>query len=77
MVSLKSKILLLNARAFESIETSYLNVLYKKNIPAMFKDSNDIVFMGIIRGISKDGKLQVELEDEIIKEFGIKEISFL
>jgi len=77
VVSLKSKILLLNARAFESIETSYLNVLYKKNIPAMFKDSNDIVFMGIIRGISKDGKLQVELEDEIIKEFGIKEISFL
>ena len=43
----------------------------------MFKDSNDIVFMGIIRGISKDGKLQVELEDEIFKEFGIKEISFL
>ena len=77
VVSLKSKILLLNAMAFESIETSYLNVLYKKNIPTMFKDSNDIVFMGIIRGISKDGKLQVELEDEIFKEFGIKEISFL
>ena len=77
VTSLKSKISLLNAKAFESIETSYLNVLYKKNIPTMFKDSNDVLFMGIIRGISKDGKLQVEIEDETFKEFGIKEISFL
>jgi BirA family biotin operon repressor/biotin-[acetyl-CoA-carboxylase] ligase len=43
----------------------------------MFKDSYDVLFMGIIRGVSKDGKLQVELEDETFKEFGIKEISFL
>ena len=77
VTSLKSKISLLNAKAFESIETSYLNVLYKKNIPTMFKDSNDVLFMGIIRGVSKDGKLQVEIEDETFKEFGIKEISFL
>jgi len=77
VASLKSKISLLNAKAFESIETSYLNVLYKKNIPTMFKDSNAVLFMGIIRGISKDGKLQVELEDESFKEFGIKEIYFL
>ena len=77
VTSLKSKIVLLNLKAFESIETSYLNVLYKKNIPTMFKDSNDVLFMGIILGISKDGKLQVELEDETFKEFGFKEISFL
>jgi len=77
VTSLKSKISLLNAKAFESIETSYLNVLYKKNIPTMFKDSNDVLFMGIIRGISTDGKLQVEIEDETFKEFGIKEISFI
>ena len=77
LVSLKSKLLLLNSKAFESLETSYLNVLYKKNIPAMFKDSSDVLFMGIIRSISKEGKLQVELEDESLKEFGIKEISFL
>ena len=77
VTSLKSKIALLNLKAFERIETSYLNVLYKKNIPTMFKDSNDVLFMGIILGISKDGKLQVELEDETFKEFGFKEISFL
>jgi BirA family biotin operon repressor/biotin-[acetyl-CoA-carboxylase] ligase len=51
-------------------------VLYKKNIPTMFKDSNNNLFMGIIRNISTEGKLQIELEDETIKDFGIKEVSF-
>jgi BirA family biotin operon repressor/biotin-[acetyl-CoA-carboxylase] ligase len=32
--------------------------------------------MGKIIGISSSGNLQVELEDERVKEFGIKEISF-
>ena len=77
VVSLQSKIVLLNTKDFSSLETSYLNVLYKINIPTMFKDSNAVLFMGIIRGISMDGKLQVALEDETLREFGIKEISFL
>ena len=41
----------------------------------MFKDSNDVLFMGKIIGISSLGILQIELEDETIKEFGIKEVS--
>ena len=77
VVSLKSKIVLLNTKDFSSLETSYLKVLYKKNIPTMFKDRKGVLFMGIIRGISMDGKLQVALEDETLREFGIKEISLL
>ena len=72
---LEEKVTLLNARDFKTLEAAYLKVLYKKNIPTMFKDSKDVLFMGIIRGISKDGKLQVELEDASLGEFGIKEIS--
>ncbi|WP_299668077.1 biotin--[acetyl-CoA-carboxylase] ligase [uncultured Polaribacter sp.] len=74
---LKMNIETLNSKEFKTLETDYLKVLYKKNIPTMFKNSKDVLFMGIIRGISNDGKLQVELEDEILQEFGIKEISFL
>ena len=77
LVRLQSKIVLLNTKDFASLETSYLRVLHKKNIPTMFKDRTDVLFMGIIRGISMDGKLQVELEDETLREFGIKEISLL
>ena len=32
--------------------------------------------MGKIIGISADGKLQIELTDETIQEFGLKEVSF-
>ena len=76
-VKLKLKIKQLEKQDFKSLETNYLNVLYKKNIPTMFKDSKDVLFMGIIRGISNDGKLQVELENESMVEFGIKEIAMV
>lgn len=72
---IKDKIQLLASKKYDTLENDYLKVLYKKNIPTMFKNSNDVLFMGIITGISASGNLLVELEDETIKEFGIKEIS--
>jgi BirA family biotin operon repressor/biotin-[acetyl-CoA-carboxylase] ligase len=77
VLKLKAKVALLNAKEFQTLEVDYLNVLHKKNIPTMFKNSQDALFMGIICGISQEGKLQIALEDESIQEFGIKEVSFL
>ena len=73
---LKQRIQVLSHKKYDLLETDYLNVLYKKNSPAMFKDSNAILFLGKIIGISANGNLQIELDDETIKEFGIKEVSF-
>jgi BirA family biotin operon repressor/biotin-[acetyl-CoA-carboxylase] ligase len=42
----------------------------------MFKDCNNALFIGIIKNISSEGKLQIQLEDDSVKEFGIKEVSF-
>tara|TARA_R110002074_G_scaffold377068_2_gene554388 strand:+ start:14111 stop:14851 length:741 start_codon:yes stop_codon:yes gene_type:complete len=55
----------------------YHNALYKKGIPTTFlnKKKNEF-FMGMIVGVSKFGNLQIQLEDDAIIEFGIKEISF-
>ncbi|MDD7914635.1 biotin--[acetyl-CoA-carboxylase] ligase [Polaribacter ponticola] len=72
---LKEKITILLSKEYGVLETEYLNVLYKKNIPTMFKDSNDVLFMGKIIGISDLGYLEIELEDESIQQFGIKEVS--
>lgn len=58
------------------LKKSYLGKLYKKNIPTMFKNSQNVLFMGKIIGVSPLGKLQIELEDETINEFEIKEVSF-
>jgi BirA family biotin operon repressor/biotin-[acetyl-CoA-carboxylase] ligase len=72
---IKEKISMILSKQYAVLEKNYLNVLYKKNIPTMFKDSNDVLFMGIIKGISINGNLLIELEDETIKELGIKEVS--
>ncbi len=72
---IKHRVALLSEKKYEQLENEYLSVLYKKNVPTMFKDSNNVLFMGKITGISGTGNLLVELEDESIKEFGIKEIS--
>ncbi|MGB0879926.1 MAG: biotin--[acetyl-CoA-carboxylase] ligase [Polaribacter sp.] len=77
IIKLKEKIELLTAHQFDVLQQQYLDVLYKKNIPSMFKDTENVMFMGIIKNISSDGKLQVALEDSSIKEFGVKEISFV
>ncbi|MEE9408639.1 MAG: biotin--[acetyl-CoA-carboxylase] ligase [Polaribacter sp.] len=74
---IKERITLLNDKQFQHLENDYLNVLYKKNIPTMFKDSNNVLFMGMISGVSKEGRLQITLEDDLIKEFDIKEVAIL
>lgn len=72
---IKKRLTLLSEKQYHQLEKEYLFLLYKKNIPSMFKNVEGVLFMGKIIGISSAGNLQVELEDERIKEFGIKEIS--
>jgi BirA family transcriptional regulator, biotin operon repressor / biotin---[acetyl-CoA-carboxylase] ligase len=55
----------------------YHNYLFKKNIPSVFLDADNHKFMGIIKGVSSFGRLQVMLEDDTIKEFDLKEIKML
>ncbi|WP_343330394.1 biotin--[acetyl-CoA-carboxylase] ligase [Polaribacter staleyi] len=77
LIAFQKNIKLLERQEFDFLEERYLNVLYKKNTPTMFKNSKGEIFMGIIFGISYHGKLQIQLEDDRILEFGIKEVSFL
>ena len=77
LASLQKKIQLLNTQQLELLENDYLKVMYKKNVPTMFKNRKNVLFMGIIKGVSLEGNLQVLLEDDLLKEFAIKEISFV
>lgn len=74
---LKKRITLLRNKDYQQLENDYLNVLYKKNCPTMFKNSRAQLFMGKIIGISSLGNLLIELENETIQEFGIKEVSLV
>ncbi|WKD84820.1 Bifunctional ligase/repressor BirA [Polaribacter huanghezhanensis] len=77
IAELKTQISYITNSSTNVLKKNYLKHLYRKNIPAMFKNSKGVLFMGKIVDVSSIGKLQIELEDDSIKEFGIKEVSFV
>jgi BirA family biotin operon repressor/biotin-[acetyl-CoA-carboxylase] ligase len=52
----------------------YHSRLFRKDSVSVFKLADGSFFNGIIRGVSREGHLCVETEDETIREFGTKEI---
>ncbi len=56
---------------------AYENLLFRMDKPSTFNDRYEQTFMGFIRGVSPEGKLRVELEDSLLKEFDLKEVSLL
>ncbi|MBL7471639.1 biotin--[acetyl-CoA-carboxylase] ligase [Robertkochia sediminum] len=62
---------------FDALKTHYESRLFRKDKPSTFKDTEGKLFMGFIKGIDKDGKLQVLMEDEVMGSFDLKEITLL
>ncbi|HKX87150.1 MAG TPA: biotin--[acetyl-CoA-carboxylase] ligase [Flavobacterium sp.] len=55
----------------------YEKNLFKKGIPMAFEEQNGHKFMGIIQGVTKTGKLEIQLEDDSKRQFSIKEVRLL
>lgn len=77
VLNLKYYFGMLEAGNFNILKKEYESHLFRKNKPSTFKDAEGSMFSGFIKGVSNDGKLQVLLEDEIIKAFDLKEITLL
>ena len=60
-----------------NIIIEYLKNLYKLNYPSAYEDQMGNRFMGIIKKVTPDGKLEVALEDDSVKHYGLKEIKML
>jgi BirA family biotin operon repressor/biotin-[acetyl-CoA-carboxylase] ligase len=60
-----------------SLWQEYANELFKVGIPTAFSDENQTNFMGIIKGVSTIGKLQIILADDSICEYNLKEVQML
>ena len=67
----------LQNKEFDSLKKEYETQLFRKNKPSTFRDTKENLFSGYIQGISKDGCLRILLEDEMVKEFDLKEIQLL
>lgn len=75
--SLKYYFGILKRADYEGIKTAYEAYLFRKNKPSTFKDNKGLVFSGYIKSVTLSGNLQVLLEDEIIKEFDLKEVALM
>ncbi len=75
--NLKTNFLILREDLNSELWEAYESQLFRKDKPSTFKDSQENIFMGFIRKISSEGKLVVELEDAVLKEFDFKEIQLL
>lgn len=66
-----------NTASYKDLFHAYQKQLFRINKPSTFTDMKGNTFMGFIKGVSREGKLQLLLEDEIMKEFALKEIQLL
>jgi BirA family transcriptional regulator, biotin operon repressor / biotin---[acetyl-CoA-carboxylase] ligase len=73
----KAYALLLQRGEYDAVKNEYEANLFRKNKPSTFKNTEGDLFSGFIKGVTKYGKLQVVLEDKIVKKFDLKEITLL
>jgi BirA family transcriptional regulator, biotin operon repressor / biotin---[acetyl-CoA-carboxylase] ligase len=74
-LTLENSVEKIKADDLSALWEQYNSYLFKKGKPILFENSNRQQFMGIINSVDYDGKLNVILEDDSIKTFGIKEIT--
>jgi len=59
------------------LKEAYLNALFRKDKAATFKNQSNEMFTGIIRTISEEGKLIIEIEDKVLTAYDLKEVQLL
>jgi len=75
--SIQNKFELIFEKQYEELWSQYESLLYRKDKAHMFENNNGEQFMGIIRGVTKQGTLQIEREDASIDAYNFKEVSYL
>jgi len=77
LFQIKKNCILISTNKSDILWKNYHNNLFKAGVPMAFEDDFKNKFMGIIYGVSTEGKLQVLTQDDSIKFFGIKQIKML
>jgi len=68
---------LLESGENKAIKREYESNLFRKNKPSTFRNAEGQLFSGFIRGISNTGNLIVLLEDDILNEFSLNQITLM
>jgi len=75
--NLKHYFKFLESGKLDVLKNKYESKLFRKNKPSSFKDRQGHVFTGFIKGVNEVGQLQILLEDDVLKEFDLKEITLM
>ena len=62
---------------YSGIRKKYELLLFRKDQPSTFKSADGKLFPAYVRGVSDSGKLRLEIEDQLILEFDLKEIQMM
>ena len=60
----------------EAIDRSFQNCLYRRDIPARFRDEED-EYEGTIEGTDPDGRLRIRKNDGSLHRYAFKEVSYI
>ncbi|WP_100610769.1 biotin--[acetyl-CoA-carboxylase] ligase [Confluentibacter lentus] len=75
--NLKHYFKILKRTDYDTLKAGYETYLFRKDKPSTFKDSEGLVFSGYIKNVTLFGNLQVLLEDDIVREFDLKDITLM
>ncbi|MDG3580834.1 biotin--[acetyl-CoA-carboxylase] ligase [Galbibacter pacificus] len=64
-------------RELSKLKKAYERNLFRRNKPSTFKLNNGTLIMGFIKGVANNGCLKVLMEDNVMKEFDLKELKLL
>lgn len=75
--SIQNKFELIFEKKYDELWTQYESSLFRKDKAHMYENNKGEQFMGVIRGVTKEGTLLIEREDASIDAFNFKEVSYL
>ncbi|MDR5591052.1 biotin--[acetyl-CoA-carboxylase] ligase [Christiangramia sp. SM2212] len=67
----------LNSRESTDILEEYARNMFRLNVVSSFSSKEGEKFNGIIRGVTTEGKLNLEIEDAVFRTYDLKEIKLL
>ena len=77
LVHLEDFFKLLEQKKFHEIERAYIKSLFRKDKPSTFESAKGEAFTGYIKGVTSTGQLQVLVEDGIVEQFDMKQVSLI
>ncbi|MGB0974019.1 MAG: biotin--[acetyl-CoA-carboxylase] ligase [Flavobacteriaceae bacterium] len=77
VAELQTQIAILRQAQYDSLHAVYETHLFRKNKPSTFENIEGVRFSGFIKNVTSTGELQVLVEDDVLKQFKLKEVKLL